>query len=317
MEQMIWKKCTVAANSKGIENIGGILISLGVSGYEVSDSRDFEELLSNREIYWDYADETIWKNQETSISFYIPDNEQGKILESAFLAALDKLKGEDCGALSVSWAEIHEEDWANSWKQYFKPFNVGKRLWVKPTWESESDAGTRKVLEIDPSSSFGTGQHNSTKLCMEFLDELISGGESVLDLGTGSGILSVAALLLGAKSAVGVDIDENAVRIACENAAQNGFKDVFSGVSGNLLEDLELVEKLGGEYDIVTANIVADVIISICPQFCRYLKKGGKLITSGIIDERAGEVIAALKDAGLSILESRAENGWTAVLAEN
>lgn len=238
---------------------------------------------------------------------------------SALSGTLDELKANDkddfYGSLDVEIDCVREEDWANNWKQYYKPFTVGEKLIVKPSWEDVSNTDGRKILEIDPASSFGTGQHHTTRLVMELLEKQIHEGDRMLDLGTGSGILSIAGLLLGAKQAVMVDIFENSVRTAKENTEKNGFgSDMVSAYVGNISDDEPLREKIGAGFDIITANIVADVIISMSPYFSGFLKKNGKLIVSGIITERLDEVLSALKENNIGVESISEKEGWNAIL---
>lgn len=211
------------------------------------------------------------------------------------------------------WNEINtsgcaEEDWINNWKKYFKPIPVGEKLLIRPTWEEEYDAQGRAVLHLEPGLAFGTGTHETTRLCMELLEKYTEPGDSVLDMGCGSGILSVAALLLGAGSAVGVDIDPLAVKTAVENAKRNGVAEKFTGICGNL------AEKVQGKYDIVAANIVADIVILLSKDAPRFMVKDTVYIMSGIIDTREQDVLDAISDT-FRIIERREEKGWVALAA--
>ena len=201
-----------------------------------------------------------------------------------------------------------EEDWINNWKKYFKPIPVGERLLVRPIWEDEYDAGGRAVLHLEPGLAFGTGTHETTSLCLEVLDEMVQGGERMLDIGTGSGILAIAALKLGAASAEGVDIDPMCVRTAGENAARNGVEDRLTVLVG------DLSDKATGVYDIITANIVASAILSLAPHIPALLAPGGLFVSSGIIDTRKEEVLAGLREAGLDPFEVREKRGWVCIL---
>ncbi|MGN0676588.1 MAG: 50S ribosomal protein L11 methyltransferase, partial [Ruminococcus sp.] len=218
------------------------------------------------------------------------------------------------GRLAVECSGIREEDWANNWKQYFKPFTVGKKLMIKPSWESCENPENRIILEIDPASSFGTGQHHTTRLCLELLEKSLVKGDKILDIGCGSGILSIGAMLLGAESAVAVDIEENAVNTAVENAGKNHINpEKYRAYCGNIISDSALAEKINGTYDIITANIVADVLIAMKDFFARYLRKNGTLIISGIIEERMHEVTDAVESAGFTAEEYNIKEGWSAV----
>ena len=207
--------------------------------------------------------------------------------------------------------EVHEEDWANEWKKYFKPIHIGDRLAVVPSWEPYEQKDHEIVLTIDPGMAFGTGTHSSTALCLDAAQRYVKKGDRVLDLGCGSGILSIAALLLGASHAVGVDIDPVAVRVARENATENGLSgEQCEVLAGNILSDRQLLSRLGTEYDVLFANIVADVIIAMLPVMPMLLKKGGVVIASGIIEERCTDVTEALARHGFEVLEQNEDKGW-------
>lgn len=310
----------VFTTTYGIEPLTAVLLDLGIQGLVIEDSADFEHFLNDTELYWDYVDESLMakKSQETNVKFYLAENEQGVETLAAVRETLTRLKDDDpeglLGRLEVSLLNVREEDWANNWKQYFKPFSVGKRLAVKPSWEEYQNPERRTVVEIDPASSFGTGQHHTTKLCLSFLDELVCGGEHVLDMGCGSGILAAAALLLGADEAVGVDIDLNAVHTAEENISKNGLEGKFKGYCGNAISDGGLRQKLGNDsYDIVAANIVADVIIGMCPYLRQFVKDSGVVLLSGIIAPRLGEVTGAVEQF-FTIETINEANDWCALL---
>ena len=318
---MDFKKINVYTESEAVYPLTMLISELGINGFEIHDSADFEEFLENKEMNWDYIDDDLMglKNVRTHITLYLQDNSQGIEMFSALKGALEDIKNRDkdgfYGSLEIETGSIKEEDWANNWKQYYKPFNVGKKLLIKPTWETAEPSGERKILEIDPASSFGTGQHYTTRLVMEALETVIKGGEKVLDLGCGSGILSIAALLLGADKAVMTDVFLNAVNTAAENTEQNGFdKTRYETYCGNIIDDAELREKIGGGYDIITANIVADVIIKMCPYFKGFLKENGVIIISGIITERLDEVKDALFKEKITIERIDEEKDWNAVI---
>ena len=202
-----------------------------------------------------------------------------------------------------------EEDWINNWKKYFKPIPVGEKLLIRPLWEDEYDAQGRTVLHLEPGLAFGTGTHETTRLCLELLERYVTPGIDFLDMGCGSGILSVAALLLGAKSAVGVDIDPLAVKTAVENAATNGVAERFSGICGNL------AEKVTGKFQVVAANIVADIVISLTGDVGRFMKPGAVYLMSGIIDTREQDVLKAL-EGRFQVIARREERGWIALAAK-
>ncbi len=320
---MEFKKIDIFTESEAVYSLTMLLSELGINGFEIHDSADFEDFLENKEMNWDYVDDDLMnlKNVRTHITCYLQDNVQGMEMFYALKGALKDIKEKDIdnfyGSLETETGSIREEDWANNWKQYYKPFNVGQKLIIKPTWETVENIGDRKILEIDPASSFGTGQHHTTKLVMETLEDVIEGRERVLDLGCGSGILSIAALLLGAESAVMTDVFLNAVNTASDNVEQNGFdKDRYTAYCGNIIDDKALREKIGGGFDVITANIVADVIIKMCPYFKGFLKENGTVIVSGVITERLDEVLEALKENGITVQKIKEEEGWNAVLCK-
>ena len=204
-----------------------------------------------------------------------------------------------------------EEDWADKWKAFFKPTPIGERLFVRPIWIDDYDAGDRAVLNIEPGAAFGTGTHDTTRLCLETLDKIIKKGDTVLDIGCGSGILAIASMLLGAKEGFGVDIDELAVKTAKENGKMNGLDEPeLKFVCG------DLADKVTKQYDVVVANIVADIIILFSSQVRAFMKQGAKFIASGIIDTRADEVVTALKNAGLKLVERIEQGGWVCLVCE-
>ena len=317
---MEWTEVNIYTTTEGIELVCSKLTDIGVKGFAIRDAEDFKEFLENKNGQWDYIDKDRLglTDCETCITVYIPSNDQGAEMLTAIKSMLSEMRANDTeklyGRLEAELTSIREEDWANNWKQYFKPFKVGEKLVIKPSWEDYDNADNRVILEIDPASSFGTGKHHTTRLCLELLEKNLNKGDNLLDMGCGSGILSIGAMLLGAGSAVGVDIEENAAATALENAEKNHISpDVYKTYYGNILSDEKLASEIDRKYDIITANIVADVIIEMKDYFVRYLKKGGILIISGIIEERMDEVIAAVESAGFSNPEPYVKEGWAAV----
>ncbi|MCL2108464.1 MAG: 50S ribosomal protein L11 methyltransferase [Oscillospiraceae bacterium] len=307
-------KLDIYTASHDLEPLADRLTALGVSGFEFHDAADFEEFLHSGLGAWDYIGEELepLKTQETRLSLYVTTDKQGEQL----LAKIYKA----CADLRIEKSLVRETDWADAWKEHFKPFEVGRKFLIKPTWEeTPGDVADKIVLEIDPASAFGTGQHESTKLCLEALEEVISADCNFLDIGCGSGILSIAALLLGAAKATMTDVSETAVRTACENILQNGFtSEKFAAHCGDIIGDGELLKRVAGDYktyDVITANIVADVIIKMSEIFPLLLSSNGVLIASGIIGIRLDEVLTALKNAGLKVTQIRNNNDWWAVMA--
>ena len=316
---MDWIETAIYTTTQGIEAVTGRLLGLGIDGFVIRDAQDFEDFLEDKDGNWDYIDDDLMglKDCETTVTVYIPDDANAPELVSAIRAELNALKQSDeqseFGRLECELKNIREEDWANNWKQYFKPLCVGEKLLIKPSWESVSENETRRILEIDPAASFGTGQHNTTQLCLELLEQNISQGDSLLDLGCGSGILSIAAILLGAQKATAVDIDENSVKIAAKNAQKNNIPSgSYTALAGNIITDKALAEKIGTGFDVVCANIVADVLIAMSGLFAGFLKKGGKLVVSGIIEPRRDEVLEKIQSSGFELVQTRQKDDWVA-----
>ena len=256
-----------------------------------------------------------------SVTVYVPENAQGAEQMTALRGLLNSLKqrpdAEMFGALEISSKGICEEDWANNWKQYFRPLPVGARLWVTPTWVDEPVPAGRTALHIDPGSSFGTGQHDTTRLCLGMLEGCVAPGAKVLDIGCGSGILSIGAMLLGAGTVKAIDIEQNAAESALENAVRNGIEPAkYETFCGNILEDEALAESFGTGWDVVCANIVSDILIAMRGLFVKYLREGGTLLLSGIIDERLDEVTASMREVGLRVMQIEQSAGWAAVRLE-
>ena len=319
---MNWTQVDIYTTTEAIDLLSSKIQDLGIRGCMVQDAQDFQEFLEQKDGRWDYLEDGLMElaHCETCITVYLPEDGQGTETLSALRDMLAQLRAADpehiYGRLEMQCSGIREEDWANNWKQYFKPFPVGNKLYIKPSWEAPTaEAAGRTVLEIDPASSFGTGQHHTTRLCLELMEsEIQPGATRLLDLGCGSGILFIGGLLLGAKSAYAVDIEENAVRIAGENAAENHLDpDSYTISCGNVITDAALTEAIGTGYDVITANIVADVIKAMAPLFPRFLKPDGTLILSGIITERADEVLETVTAQGFAVLEKREASGWCAV----
>lgn len=311
----------IYTSSQAIDGITGALTDYGITGFIISDSADFESFLADKDANWDYVDDELMglRTVEPHITLYVHDNAQGAETAAAIKSLVEEYRAGNSdgyyGNIRMEYANVKEEDWANNWKKYYKPFRVGRSLVVKPSWEDATAREGDRLLEIDPASTFGTGQHHTTKLVMETLENVIKGGERVLDLGCGSGILSIAAMLLGAEEITMCDIFENAVKTASENAEKNDIPaDKRRAFCGNIIEDKALCERLGTGYDVVCANIVADVIIGMSGLFGGFMKPEASLIVSGIIDERLEEVTAALSENGFKAVSTENEDGWSCIL---
>lgn len=300
---MEWTEVTITVPADRVDVAGDIAQMVVPYGIYIEDYSNLEQEA------WDIAhidliDEDLLKKDRTKalVHVYI-DPKENPSEAVAFLSERYRAEGID---FTIDTGSCLEEDWINNWKKYFKPMPVGNRLLIRPTWEDEYDAGERAVLHLEPGVAFGTGTHETTRLCMELLEDYITPGSEMLDVGCGSGILSIAALLLGAKHAIGVDIDEAGVRTAIENARINGMEDRFTGIHGNL------TDKVSGQFDVVAANIVADVIILLTNDIRQFLKPGAVYLISGIIDTREQDVLAAI-EKDFEILQRREEKGWVAM----
>ena len=317
---MEWLELTIDTTPKGIEPVTDLLEEQGVTGVIIDDEGEFHDFLENNHQYWDYVDDALMQEKRgvCRVTFYLENTPEGYNTLAQVRIALAALKTAhpDYAPLLLMMNNVADADWENNWKAFYKPMEIGERLLVIPEWEKADDP-TRIPLILNPGLTFGTGSHATTRLCLTALDAHVRGGEKVLDLGCGSGILSIAALRLGAKEAFACDIDDKCVDVAYENAALNGIgKDHYTVRWGDVTRDKQLQAEFGTDYDIICANIVADVIISLAPQVRPFLKAGGLFLTSGIIDDRAAEVRNALTAAGWDIVETHDSEGWFSFLCK-
>ena len=315
---MDWLELKIDTSHAGLDAVTELLEQQGVTGVMIDDEADFQSFLENNRQYWDYVDDELLAQKKgvSRVTFYLERNEDAYGIVAAVRMAMSQLKKDhpEYAPLLLTMEDVADEDWENNWKQFYKPMEIGSRLLVVPEWEEAADA-ERVKLVLNPGLTFGTGSHATTRLCLQALDTHIHGGERVLDLGCGSGILSIAALRLGAASAFACDIDEKCVVVACENAALNGIgRDRYTVRWGDVLTDTALRQEMGGGYDLVVANIVADVIKGLSPHVRPFLKPGGLFLCSGIIDDRAQEVLQKLKDDGWDVIEQRSSEGWFSYL---
>lgn len=297
-----WSEIKITVDTKDIDTAGNIANMVVPYGIYIEDYSDLEsEVMEIAHI--DLIEEELLKSDRTKGIIHVYVNPHENPMEAVSFIR-DRLKNENIHH-TIDVDNCATEDWVNNWKQYFHPMPIGKKLLIRPTWEDEYDAEGRKVLHIEPGLAFGTGSHPTTKLCLETLEKHITGNSTVLDIGCGSGILSIASLLLGAKSAFGVDIDSLAVKTAMANAEENGFdKRQFNVVQGNLSDNVS------GKYNVVVANIVADIIIEFNKDVGRFLDDDGIYITGGIIESREGEVLYSFKQNHFEVLERFEEKGW-------
>ena len=315
---MDWLELHIDTSTAGIDAVTELLEQQGVAGLIIDDEQDFHDFLENNHQYWDYVDEDLMaqKRGNSRITFYLTPDEAGINTVAQIRIAMAELKQAhpEYAPLLLTMDNVSDSDWENNWQQFYKPMEIGERLLVIPEWETCDPKG-RITVTLNPGLTFGTGSHATTRLCLRTLDKLVRGGETVLDLGCGSGILSIAALRLGASHAFACDIDDKCVDVAYENAALNGIgKETYTVRWGDVTKDSQLQKEMGGGYDIVVANIVADVIIALSTEVRPYLKDNGYFLTSGIIDDRADEVESALRSAGWEIIERNCDEGWYSFL---
>ena len=320
---MKWIEMTVFTTEQGLDAVVARFDMLGIQQVIIEQGKEsIEAFLKETAKYWDYADtDELVAGEEACVKAYLADAGENMELVHQAEASFDALRnmdvGLDLGSLRFVVRVTDEEDWANNWKVYYKPFPIGERLLVRPSWEAVVNAEDRVVLSLDPGMAFGTGSHHTTRMCLEYLEKTVQGGDRILDLGCGSGILSIAGVLLGAQSALAVDIDPIAEKIAYENAQLNGVqRDRYTVRIGDVLTDHALRRFLGTQqYDIVMANIVASVILALLPIVPPLLRAGGTFITSGIIRERLDEVKDAILANGLAIEDVQIQEEWCAILA--
>ena len=308
---MAWLEITIDTAAEKINSVVTVLTAKGFADLVIEDQEEFETFLEENRAYWDYIDEELQENLKglSRIKLYLEDTDK---------SGMERLEQAVAGLkLTMTVAPLAEVDWEESWKDNYPPQEVGEKIVVLPYWRADEETDRLKVI-LDPGLTFGTGAHPSTQMVMEKMEEVVRPGFRCLDLGSGSGILSIAALRLGADSAIGMDIDPKAEDIARENAAYNGFAaPAFTAITGNVNEDKELMERLAAqEYDLVLVNIVADVIIGLAPVLPNFLTEKSTLICSGILDVRLDEVCAALKAAGLTVTAVKEKEDWRSVTAE-
>ena len=304
---MRWIEAGIDTRPEEIDGLCETLAALGVQGVSIEDENDLQDFLERNRQYWDYIDDTLTEKFRgvSRVKFYLVDDGSGR-------AALERIR--DALGREIALSYVDDENWEYTWRQHYAPIEVGNNLLIVPEW-LDPELNGRKALRLDPGLAFGTGSHATTRLCLEVMDGLELAGKRVLDLGFGSGILSIGALVLGAESAAGCDVDPNAVTAARQNAALNGVGgDKLDVRAGNILTDGGLRKRLGGGYDLVLANIVADVIAPLTGFVRRFMAANGRFLCSGIIENRAPEIEAALKKNGFTILDHRRLEEWNCYL---
>ena len=309
---MAWLEITVKTAATGVDAAAAALTAGGFEDLVIEDQAQFEDFLQENRSCWDYIDEQLQQQLQglCQIKLYLEDTDKARLLKLEQLT--EKL------GLPMAVSPMADVNWEESWKDNYPAVEVGQSLVVLPYWLADEDHGGRLPVILDPGLTFGTGAHPSTQMVMEAMEKLVKKGASCLDLGSGSGILSIAALRLGAESAIGVDIDHKAEDIARENAAYNGFAaPAFTALTGNVPTDRPLMDKLGQKtYDIVLVNIVADVIISLSPVLPHFLTENSTLICSGILNTRLNDVLAAVKQAGLTVTAIYEKEDWRCITAK-
>lgn len=315
---MRWKKFTLTTTTQAVDLISNLFGEIGIEGIEIEDNIPLTES-ETKGMFIDILPELPPDDGVARVSFYLEDlSEEDRILKE-IEDGLDELRDfVDVGQRTITTSETEDKDWINNWKQYFKPFTVDDIL-IKPTWEEIPDCDRDKLLiQIDPGTAFGTGQHETTQLCIRQIRKYMTKGARVLDVGTGSGILGITALKLGAGSVFGTDLDENAITAVGENLEANGIgSDSFQVLQGNIIDDKQVQDKAGYQcYDIAVANILADVIIMLQKEIPVHLKKDGIFIMSGILNIKENAVKEALEqNPALEIIETASQGEWVSITA--
>ncbi len=316
----MWLEITIDTASGKIEEVAAALTAGGFEDLVMEDQAEFECFLDENRAYWDYIDESLQEKLQglSHIKLYLEKEDAAGLSRlETLLEGLKARVGDRLGSLELHISQLADTNWEDGWKENYPPQPVGDRLVVLPYWLADTDTEGRLPVILDPGLTFGTGAHPSTQMVLEAMEKAVFSGASCLDLGSGSGILSIAALRLGAKTAIGVDIDPKAEDIARENAAYNGFTSPeFTALTGNVTGDKKLMDTLmKNRYDVVLVNIVADVIIGLAPVLPKFLDEKSQLILSGILDVRLGDVLSALQQAGLQVYEIFEKEEWRCISA--
>jgi len=328
VNDMDWIEARIKTTEQGADIIAAMLLDCGIEGVEIIDNAEMRNFLEANPLNWDYVDEELMAAEVTDVivKLFVPDDDHGRNMLDSVREELRNLGENDLdgsfGELSMSLSDKQDDDvWLSNWRKHYKPFRIGKSVVIKPTWEQYDAEPSDVVFNIEPGHVFGTGLHQSTRLVVGALEDAEPTGKTMLDIGCGSGILSIIGLLLGAREAYAIDIDPTAAQIAYENARLNGIgRDRYHVYAGNVLDNTSAVDEdfseiFSGKYDIITANIVADIVIALAPIVVKLLNEGGVFVSSGIIDERAQDVSAALAAHGFKVCEIQEENGWVAITA--
>jgi ribosomal protein L11 methyltransferase len=310
---MKWIEIKIKTDPEAVEAVTSVFYDVGIIGVVIEDPRDIMDY-KGEENDWDYIDPGLIVSDDTKIII------KGYLAEGADLvdninfikSGIQNLSNyvEQASDIEVSISDVDEEDWANNWKKYYKPTKVGQRIVIKPTWETYESQEEEQIIELDPGMAFGTGTHETTAMCIGLLEEFVTGEQRAADIGCGSGVLAIAAGKLGAKEVDAVDLDSNAVRVAKENVKLNNMESLIKVHHGNLSEGLR------GEYDIIVANIIADIIIILSSQIQQFSHNDSIFIASGIIHDRVDEVLEALRQNNFEIIKVEKQGEWNAIAAK-
>ncbi len=295
---MLWNEIIIEINKEDIEKA---VIFFDNNGFPTVSIDDPSDILEHKEqVRWDYIDDGLFR-RDMNTAFVKAYSDDDSVAE-------ELVKNAEKEGFKAYIAKLEEEDWENGWKKYFKPLKIGANVVVAPAWEEYTPAEGEKVITLDSGMAFGTGSHETTKMCLEFIEKYLRKDDNVLDIGTGSGILAICAGLFGSKDITAVDIDELSVKISKENAALNGMENIITVKQGDLLSAAK------GTYRFITANIVADIILMLLPDVGRFMDEESILVVSGIITERENEIIKSAGENGFAIVEIKRDDGWTAIV---
>lgn len=310
-----WVEIKIKTTTEAVEAITNILFENGAQGAMIEDPKDF--LFQKAHEYdWDYVEEEVFNTDDENVyikTYISEENDVVTFIESIKIR-ISELRnfGIDIGAGEIFTDNVNEEDWANNWKKYYKPTKIGNSIVIKPEWEEYSPSEGDLVIHMDPGMAFGTGNHETTSMCIENLEKYVSEKSTVFDIGCGSGILGIVASKLGAKNVVGIDIDEMAVKVANENIQKNNVQDIMTAIAGNMTDKIEE----GAKADIVVANIIADIIMKMSGDVRKLLKDDGIFISSGIILAKVDEVLENLKDNGFEVVDVIKKGEWSCIVAK-
>ncbi len=311
---MKWFEIKIKTTTDSVEEIADILYEVGITGVIIEDPKDINFYVT-QESDWDYYDEEIleFDYEGAIVKGYLPESENllekiEIIKQNVNLTGKVDNKNSEVGEVIIS--EVYEEDWANSWKKYYKPTKISENIVVKPTWEEYSQGENEKIIELDPGMAFGTGTHETTIMCVQLLEKYVKENSVVFDIGCGSGILSIAAAKLGAAKVIGIDLDEVAFKVSKSNIEINSVENTVTIKHGNLMELID--EKA----DVIVANIIADIIIILAKDIVKFMKIDSKFISSGIILNKIDDVTKALEKNGLKVMEIHRQGEWAAIVSQ-